>query len=165
MDKKFEVKVTTMDMFDFMMYHNYSSFGGKLSFLFSVVMLIVAIIKYNDFTTTQFAVMLVLGLLFTVINPLMLFVKSIKQAALNPMFRKGLTYNLDKDKIVISQGEVSNEVPLSEVTKVVETRRSTFVFVTRVRAYIWPKSSLGAQYLEVKNDLKKYIKPELVKMK
>lgn len=165
MDKKFEVKVTTMDMFDFMMYHNYSSIGGKLSFLFSLVMLVLAFVKFKDFTTTEFMIVLILGLLFTVINPIMLFVKSLKQATLNPMFKKGLTYTLDKDKIVISQGEASNEIPLNEVTKVVETRKSILVFVTRVRAYIWPKKSLGVQYNEVKDDLKKYINPQMVKMK
>ena len=165
MDRKFDVKVSVMDMFNFMMYHNYSSIGGKLSFIFSVAMLILAAVKFGDFSTTEFMVVLVLGLLFTIINPIMIFVKSVKQVVLNPMFKKPLTYELQKDKIIISQGEVSNEILLTDVTKVVETRRSILVFVTRVRAYIWPKGSLKDQYAPVKEQLKQTVKEEAVKLK
>ena len=43
--------------------------------------------------------------------------------------------------------------------------RSILVFVTRVRAYIWPKGSLKDQYAPVKEQLKQTVKEEAVKLK
>jgi hypothetical protein len=84
----------------------------------------------------------VVGAFLTIVTPFQIYLKSASQVKLTPSFRKPLHYAVNEEEIVISQDDMEAAYPLSEVWKVVDTGKSIVVYVTRVRAYIFPKRDL-----------------------
>ena len=109
--------------------------------------------------------MLVIGLLFTVVNPLMLYMKAKKQAATNESLKLPIQYTLSENELVIEQGEEQLIVPWDQLRIIKDSGRSLIVYVTRMRAFIWPKAKLGRQYNEVTKLLTKKMGSARVRIK
>ena len=91
--------------------------------------------------------------LFTIINPINLLLKSVKQVVLLPTFRKPLSYTFGAEGILVRQEEAEMLTNWNEVVRVVETRRSILIYMSAVRAYILPKKQYAEQVEAVKKQL------------
>lgn len=152
----FDVKITGKDMFDYNMYHNYRHFQGIISFILGVVMLVISVLSYR--AGAQLSYVLItgfLGLWFTIITPVRIWVKSYQQVALTPSFKKPITYTLSEKEMVIAQDGVEGVLQLEQVIKAVDTGKSIVLYVSNVRAYIFPKRELSDKLLEVTDILKR----------
>ena len=151
-----QVKVTVMDMYSFLMHHSYSGIQGILNLFISggaIVLLLCGVGKGNTLAMTA---LVLAAALFTVINPINLLLKSIKQVVLLPTFRKPLSYTFGEEGILVRQEEAEMLTGWNEVVRVVETRRSILVYMSAVRAYILPKKQYAEQVDAVKKQLEKY---------
>lgn len=152
----FETKITGSDMFDYNFYHNYRHFQGIISLLLGIVMLVVCIFSIRSGANISYILVTgFLGLFFTVITPLRILLKSYQQVMLNPGFKKPFRYTLTESTLTIEQEDARAEIPMAQIIKVVDTKKSIVLYVNHVRAYIFPKRDLGEQLPQVIEILKK----------
>ena len=165
MQKKisFQVKIGVKDLYHFLMSYNYKSFGGIFGLFISVVCLVYLAISFQDNSSGANLLFLFLGLLFTVIQPFMLFQKAAQQATTSPAFREPLEYELNEDGVVIRQK--SEEVPVSwdAIVKIVEDKKQILIYTSRVNACIWPKEQFEDQVEEVKEMISSSVEKQICK--
>ena len=146
---KITVKISEKDMADFMLKHAYSSISGWFGVVLSVAALIYLVIGYAEMIWSTRIALLFIGVLFTIVNPVMLVSKAKKQVKKNKMFEVPIDYILSEKVLVIEQGEEQLTVPWENIQLVRSSKRSLIVYITKIRACIWPKAQIGAQYKDV----------------
>ena len=165
MQKKisFQVKIGVKDLYHFLMSYNYKSLGGIFGVFISIVCLIYLAISFPDNKPGANFLFLFLGLLFTVLQPLMLFQKAAQQATTSPAFREPLEYELNEEGVVIRQK--SEEVPVAwdAIVKVVEDKKQILIYTSRVNACIWPKEQFADQVVEVKEMISSSVEEKICK--
>ena len=72
---EFDVELHTAELYRFTMRHTYYSFSGIFSILFSLVSLVIAIIKSSTMQPMTIGALLVIASLFTIVQPVMLWAK------------------------------------------------------------------------------------------
>ena len=102
------VQVEVMDMFFFMLQHTYRSVAGICGILFSVAAFLVLLWTWGKVDTSYMVLLAVCSALFTVINPVMLFMKSAKQVALNPAMKMPIVYLFREKGFTMKQGKEKN---------------------------------------------------------
>lgn len=146
---KIAFDINVKDMTDFMLYHTYSRIQGWFGFAVSVFAIGYLIVRFNELAPNRQLFLLILGLLFTVINPLMLRSKAKKQVESNPSFKVPIVYTLADEGLVVEQGDIQEVHPWENVVIVKDSKHSLIVYVSRVRAFIWPKAKYAQSYDEV----------------
>ena len=68
------------------------------------------------------------------------------QAKTNKSFAKPLTYTIDEQGITVSQDELSDSVKWNEIWKAVKYGRQVVVYITNVRAFVFPVDCIGDKY-------------------
>ena len=146
MNIKFEVKMTKKAMFDFMLYTSYTSLGGIVGVIFGGVTLVLGITQCMFGSYSTAATFFLFAAIFLIGNPLHLKARAAEQVMRSPMFQKPISYELNEEGIRISQDEQSVLNEWGDFRKAVSTGQSVIIYVTKVRALIFPRESLGEQY-------------------
>lgn len=142
----FRVKITGKDMFNYNVYHNYRHFEGIMSLILGIVLLALCAFSVKEKANISYVLITgFLGLFMTILTPLRIWIKSYQQVALNATFKEPIDYTVSEDELLIVQGALRATFPMSEVIKVVDTKKSIVLYVSKIRAYIFPKDQVGAQ--------------------
>lgn len=139
------VQVEVMDLFFFMFQHTYRSISGICGVLFSVAAFFVLLWTWGTVSTSYMVLLAVCSVLFTVINPIMLFVKAAKQAALNPSVKTPTVYFFGEKEFVMKQGKEEASAQYSSLYRIRNTKRYIYLYGTANRANIISKKQLGIQ--------------------
>jgi hypothetical protein len=137
-----DITIGTKDMFYFFMRHNYACFSGLFGLFISLGALILLIVRFKQYETTAKCLLLLVALLFTVIQPLQLLLKAANQIKRSPMFSEPIHYTFRQDGLEISQKDQSGVIPWEQVMKAVDTGKYIIIYITRMRAYIFPKEQM-----------------------
>lgn len=140
---EFDVTITTKDMFDYNVYHNYRNFNGIMGVVLGIICLVLCV--SGIMTDANISYILIMGLFggfLTVFTPVQIYLRSVKQVKLTPSFRKPLHYKVDEQEISVSQDGAEAVFSLGDVWKAVDTGKAIVIYVTRIRAYIFPKRDL-----------------------
>ena len=89
------------------------------------------------------------GCLFTIVQPVMLYQKAWKQKKQNEAINAVLHYCISEDGIIVSQGQQEAKVHWYEIRKTVKTKSALYLYMSQVRAFIFPKEQLADCYDEV----------------
>ena len=162
MSVKFEVQMTEKYMYDFMLYHNYTSMSGLMSAI-AGVLCIVVFLKKGDFQSSL--VWLMCGILFLVISPYTMKNRAKMQVKNTEMFQKPLEYELTEEGITVRQDDQEMTNTWADFTKAVSTQKSVLLYLGRVRALIFPKECMGEQYEEVLKMIHTHMPPSKVKIR
>lgn len=160
-----DVNLTEKEVYNYVMYHTYSSFSGYIGLLLSICALFGMVYAWDALPWLHRGLLLLTGLLFTVIQPVMLWYKSKRQVKRNQAINKPLHYVFDESGIHISQGEQSARTGWEEITKVTNTKLNVIIYVTKIRAFVIPKSAVEGQYEELKSIIKKNAKAFYIKLR
>lgn len=160
----FDIKTGEKDLSNFVLHHSYRSASGVLGVILSAAALIYLIIGFSTMDNLMRGALLVIGLLFTVVNPLMLVSKAKRQARTNKSFQIPIHYSMTASYLVLTQDDQWVQIPWKNVYKVTDTGRSIIVYVSRIRAFIWPKSQLGSKQAFVMSVLRKKVAPAKIKI-
>lgn len=160
-----KVKMTVKAMFEFLLYHNYANVPGITGFLLGFVCLGLGVNAYGKGDSRQIFLFLFLGVMILVVNPIMLWTKAAKQVKTIPMFKEPISYEFSKDGIVISQNEVSETLMWDKVAKVVEVKNVYIIFISRIRAFILTKESVGTDTQVFKEIVKENLETRRVRLK
>lgn len=123
-----------------------TSFTGILG-EFIGILLVVAYFLYGRW------MYLLCGVVIVLYMPVALFMKSVNQVKLNPVFQEPLHYVLDEEGITVRSGENQDSLPWEQMYKAVSTTSSVILYTNRVNACVFPKSDLG----DMKDDVIKMI--------
>lgn len=161
MDKtiKIKVKLGVRDLYHFLLQYNYKSFGGFLGVIISLLSLGYLITTYQKHDLGTNIIFLLIGLLWTVIQPLLLLQKAVQQAAKNEAYKAALEYEFDNNGLKIHQGKDKVEVLWENIVRVKEDKKQILLFTSRIHACILPKE----QFLEELQQLKILIQEKVKK--
>lgn len=167
MDIRVETKLTVKELFDFMIRHFYSTIGGICGVLLSVGALVMFFsnVTNTDMTVAYKVALVFIALLFTVIQPIMLYFKAAGQIKNSEAINGDLVYEFNNSGISISQGENNVSHTYEDVTKVISTRSSIILYINKYRAFIIPKRSIDVQFEDFKNLIVANVDARTVKVK
>lgn len=164
MSAEFEVKMTPKILFDFQLFHTYHSFSGVFGILFGIGTLILAIATFGKVSVSMTAVYLLFTVYLLPLQPVMLYFRAAKQAKLNPVFRKPLTYVVNDEGITSAQEESEAHIAWEQIVKVKETKKSLLLYTGKRYCSILPKESMGGQITVVVGLIRKHLKAEQIKV-
>lgn len=146
------VKVSTKDLYEFLMHNSYFSFKGVVSVLFSIMAVVGAVLYWKDFSAFYKVFMIILSLLFTVIVPIEYYIRAKRQA--DKSFKEEFNYTFNEEGITVTKGEESSALKWNEVMKVISTKNLVITYFTPIRAFIIPKRCIGEEFDNLKEIMK-----------
>ena len=162
---KFQVDMKKNDMFAFMMYHTYTGFSGIFGVCISLVAAITLAVQFHDLAEHAVMILGFIALLFTIINPCMLYTRSVRQVKLNPTYKKPLQYLINQEGVTVSQGEDAGLMQWEQCIKVIETKKQIFIYSSKIHAFILPKKNYESQVEGLRSLIKESVKDNRVKIK
>lgn len=160
-----KVKMTIKAMFEFLLYHNYGNLLGMLGYLLGFVCLAIGVLSLGKGDTTQILLFFFLAAMILVVNPLMLWTKAAKQVKTIAMFKEEINYEISDEGITISQKELSEKLEWDNIAKVVEVKNVYIIFISRIRAFVLTKESVGSDVQNFKDLIKSNLDERRVKLK
>lgn len=135
MEIEFDIKITSGDLYDYMLHHTYTSPSGLIGAGAGSLMIVA-------FFAGAGALSLIAGLIILGYLPISLFLKSKQQFLVTPAFREPLHYRMTEEGIEVSQREERQSQKWEDMYKAVSTSRSLIVYTSPVNASIFPKREM-----------------------
>lgn len=140
---KKEINVTVLvgkkDLFYFLLYHNYARFIGVIGFLFSAACLVGAVISFGKVELYSTLLLLLIGTMFTIYQPIALYRKAVKQAN-HPVMQKPMNYSFGEEGMGVSQDDNCAAVSWEELWKIIARKHAIYIFTDPIRANIIPRT-------------------------
>ena len=144
MEIKLKIQLTVKELFDFLISHTYSSFSGYIGVILSICALVGFAYSFDN-PTMNIAykfVLLLTGLLFTVIQPVMLYSKAKNQVKQNEAINKPLEYTITYSGLRVACDGEWADYNWDQIMKITSTKTNVIVYTSRVRAFVLPKREL-----------------------
>lgn len=159
-DIRFQVDLSVSELYVFSMRHTYCSASGIFGLLLSFGCLVACAVRYEVLNGSTKLALIIIGLLFTVVQPVMLYGKAFMQRLRNQDINAPLQYCVGEEGIEVSQGEQQVQIPWYDVRKMVQCKNAVYLYMSPVRAFIFPRKQCGARYEElialIRSMLEKY---------
>lgn len=165
MKSEFDIKITTKEMYSFLLNHTYHQVSGWFGLAAGIGLIVCYFVYAQDAGGNNPWIYLLFGILFLVYQPWTLYKQAVKQTKLNPVFKEPLHYVLNEEGLEVQQAEASNTIGWDDVWKVRETRDSILIYTSQKNAFIWVKRQLGTEEAAVHELLKKVITDKRMKLK
>lgn len=146
---KFDITLTSKDMYRFNMYQMYSGFHGWFSVIFSIVIFVMAFVTYGDVEVTYTVLYVLFGFVFLLYLPVSLLARSKHCLAASEVLRSTLHYAVDEKGFAVSQGDANALLAWEQIYKMVATKSNVLVYSNRTNAYVIPREQLGEAYLSL----------------
>lgn len=137
------VNMSFTALYSYVINTNYRSISGVMSLFISIVSLLILAIKWTSIAGNQKVALIIVGLLFTVFNPLILAFRTFKQLKLSPSYKKPLIYTFSDNGITVSQGEQSQDIAWDMICRIMLTNKMLAIYTGRMHAFVIPLSELG----------------------
>lgn len=138
MEVEFDIKLTSADLYDYMLHHTFSGASGLIGAAAGALMIVAGFAGGG-------VLCLIAGLIVLLYLPVTLFLKSKQQFLSNPSFKKPLHFKMTGEGLQVSQGEETQSQTWEEMHKAVSTMKSIVLYTSPVNASIFPKRELGEQ--------------------
>ncbi len=158
MEVEFDVKVTPGVLYDYMLYHTYTSAAGLLGAAAGALLVVAFFMGAGIFC-------LIAGIIILAYLPWTLFIKSRQQYLANPAFKNPLHYKLTETGIEVSQKEEVQSQKWEDMYKAVSTPKSLILYTSPVNASIFPKKDLGEKTAAVIESISTHMPPRKVKIR
>lgn len=158
MELQFDVKVTSGALYDYLLYHTYTSFSGMIGTIAGVFLLMV-------FVSTKYVIYLIAGAVMIGYLPCSLYLKAKQQVLRNPAFRQPLHYTMTDEGIIVSQGDNEERQSWDSCVKAVSTGKSIILYTSRTTASIFPKKDLGDKKEALIQMISTHMPPKKVKIR
>lgn len=158
MEMEFDVKVTAGVLYDYLLYHTYTSLSGMLGTLVGVFLIMA-------FVSTKYVIYLIAGVVLIAYLPGALFLRAMQQVQNTPAFKKPLHYKMTDEGISVSQGENEENQTWDSCVKAVSTGRSIILYTSRTAASIFPKRDLGDKKEALIQMISTHMPPKKVKIR
>ena len=158
MEIEFDVKVTPGVLYDYMLYHTYTSASGLIGAVAGALLVVAFFMGAGPLC-------LIAGIVILGYLPWTLFIKSRQQYLANPAFQKPLHYKLTEEGLEVSQNDEIQSQKWENMYKAVSTPRSLILYTSPVNASIFPKADLGEKASGVIEVISTHMPPKKVKIR
>ena len=165
---EFDVELTVRELYGFSMRHTYTAISGVFGLIISIGSWIICAIRFGELDQSARIALLIIGCLFTIIQPIMLYSKARAQIRRNKNINARMHYMLDEEGICVSMGEQEAEVKWQDVRKKVQAKHSIYLYMSPIRAFIFPESQCDGQFARIDEMIDKqmdkykdYVEPEV----
>ncbi len=115
-------KLTVKDLFTFLIYHNYSSIGGKLTGALGLLGLILAPVLLFQKDLLTGLVFAAVALMYVVITPLDFYSKALRQLRSNPVFKNKMTFAFSDASLRTTMYTGASEIVWTDIVKIVDAK-------------------------------------------
>lgn len=144
----------TTYMYSFLFQHLHRSFKGIFGVLISIAALIAFVMSLDGSTDiSRKIILLIIGLLFTVVNPVLLWFKAYQQVKLSPIYKAPLQYDFSPEGIRVSQGEEEQFVTWKQVLEVRRTPSVLIIYTSRNAGSILAYKEMGELRSEIEHQI------------
>ncbi len=158
MEVEFDVKITPAALYDYMLFHTYTSPSGLIGAVAGALLV-------TAFFMGGSVLCLIAGGIILLYLPWTLFIKSRQQYLANPAFKTPLHYKMTEEGIEVSQNGETQSQKWEDMFKAVSTPRSLIVYTSRVNASIFPKKDLQQDTAAVIQMISTHMPPKKVKIR
>ncbi|MCQ2518878.1 MAG: YcxB family protein [Lachnospiraceae bacterium] len=158
MEVEFNVKIQTMDLYDFKLQHTYRQ-------AVNIIVTGLGLFLVYGFISTHKWLYLVAAVIVVFYNPVVLLMKSFLQAKSVETFKNGLTYVLKEEGITVRYGEEENLIGWDSIVRACNTQRSIFLYTSKSSAFILPRKEMGERTQDALEMIFTHVDPSVMKIK
>ena len=142
---EFDVKMTTGDMFAFMLRQQYGGFRGFAFLFVDLALILNLVVKWENLSIATKLIMIIVVVLLSIIEPAQLLLKAKAQVKYSERLQAANHYVLDGKGITISQGEQSIGFKWGHIYKYANSRKRIMVYTSRSSAFVIPKEQVSEE--------------------
>jgi len=158
------VNTKMMDLFRFMVFHSYTKFTGMLTFVASVVSLILLPFSYFMWKDMGITIaLLLMVVIYLIITPLNMLSQSRRQVISNPIFKNPITYHISEEVFEVQQYTGTIQLYWGQILKVKKSPYDYLFYVNTEQAFIIPKKLISPEELPLLEEIIVKVKDELGK--
>lgn len=165
MKTEFDIQLHTADMYRYNLYHTYTTAGGYLAVLASVLLFAAAGKTWGQTEPSRTVLYTAMGILLLFYTPVTLYLRSKQQVSASPVLKNVLHYVIDDTGVTTSQGELSSLLEWSQVYRVVATRHNILICINPRNAFIIPRDQVQKEYDAIRSIAQKHLEKYRFKMK
>ena len=150
---EFSLSLSSRDIWIFSLYHTNRGWMGLFNLVFSLGALYYFIDSLGRGNLAQQLAFLACALLFSVVQPFMLYWKAVLQAK-KGLLKDPIRMRLGEEKIYILEGGKEGSAPWNTVFKSMIRRQMIVIYMDHLRAYLIPARYLGTKRRELEALLK-----------
>ena len=156
MEVKASVQLNSKQLYEFLMRHTYCQFSGILGLVLSIGGFVgfFTLLNNKNVSAAYLGALFGIGLLFTVIQPLIVYRNARKQAKAYKEFP--LEYTISERGIEVKQDDAEGSNEWDNVMKIVSTKRLIIIYTSSVHAYVIPREVLKDSMEDFKELVKTY---------
>ncbi len=154
-----DVLMDKKSMTKFLIRNNFTQAGGFIGLIISIAAIVCLVVFWGKIGQAQKILLVMLGLLFTVIQPLSIWLKGLKQLKTGP-FRKPFHYVFSEEGIHVKNTAGEVDVPWEQVEKDIITKDAIYIYMNAVSAFIIPASQCGKNFVPLAALIRKYMGEE-----
>ncbi len=159
---RFEVKLTTIDFWHFMMHHSMSGMKGLFNIIFTAAAIFLIITRWSTLTSGYRLLLIVCALVFTVWQPLLFWRKAARQAK-SPAMQQPMYLTFREAGLLVEQGEQHVEFAWELMARLERTSKMFILYMDQMHAYLLPQTVLGEQEEALCRMARLYLKPDQMK--
>lgn len=152
-----ETKITTKELYSYLMMHTYSSFSGKICVILSVLALIMLLLGAGKGDMTKTAILGIVAVLYTVINPVMLYLKAARQAKLNPAYKDSMKFGFHEKGVNIAFGGNEGMIPWDKIRKGKKTKKVYALYTDPIHAFLIATKDLRKTGTEIEDYIEEHM--------
>lgn len=139
---KFEISLDARDLWRFSMYHANRGLQGIFNLLFTCAAVLCLIFARDMLSGGYIALLVVCALIFSVWQPLLLYVKSRRQAQ-TAGIRETLYLEFTEELVRVSQADRMQEFSWDRISRIIRTKHMIIIYTDRIHAYLLPAETVG----------------------
>lgn len=152
-----ETRITTKELYSYLMMHTYSSLSGKAYIILSILALMMLLLGAGKGDMTKTVILSVVASLYTVINPVMLYFKAAKQAKLNPAYKDFMKFGFHEKGMNIAFGGNEGMITWDKIIKVKKTKKIYALYTDSIHAFLISVKDLRKNGTEIEEYIEKHI--------
>lgn len=141
-EMKFEVKLSAKDLWQFSMYHANGGVTGLFNLLFTLAAIFLLIVRWGTLTGAYRLLLVGCALIFTVLQPALLYNKVRKQAK-NPAMQQPMQLTFHEKGLKVEQNDQEIEFTWDQMGRMARKPTQVILYMDRVHAYLLPRTVLG----------------------
>ena len=162
---EFDSVITEKALNDFKMYHVFFFFFGVFGYVFAAFAIVMCVLGVIFKMSPKYIVMMGLFGVFFFFYPIVnMRLGTKKQMKTVAAFKEPMHYSAGEDKIIVSQGDMSEELAWEQIYKIRFTGSNLILYLSSVRANVLTVNSMGEAAVPSVKMCQKKLKPFQVKV-
>ncbi len=158
-EMRFEVKLTAKELWQFSMYHANAGATGLFNLIFTAAALFLLVVRWGTLTAAYRLLLFGCVLIFTVLQPLLLYGK-VRRQAKTPAMAEPMYLTFKEDGLKVEQHGQEAVFAWNQMGRMDKKPAMVVLYMDRVHAYLLPRKILGEQEEAFLEMVKTYLPKE-----